>query len=924
MNTASILMNSTKSYFLFVCCLFILSKLGLSQHKTIVAPDDMVVSCGFQFSQKDLTDISSSIFGKVHLDSSQQKKLVSLDIVCRQYCEFNKKTGYPGPVPPSPSEPSASSKACAYFEILFDSLQKNRKYEMVWGSDGYLSNSIEQKYSLEVLDLRICNQGKILRVFSTQGPNQTLLKDTQTIWVVNCHPFYINTLDLCDPNDDVYIPDCDLKTVIYGCNVPNRDTSSFPKIRNDSCNSIGIEFYDSIAVKLAEHYFYVFRNWTITDWCQFDPDEPDSKGKFTITDTTFVVDDIGPKTLIELIECNEADTTEFAMVPIVALASDNCTDENFISNRYLIDLNDDGIGIYNGYDLQVGPLKPLEIGTGKIPLFHDNSFAINPNNPQNASGVYPVGTHKIVFTAVDALNNESRDSAYFVVEKQEPPVVICPQEIMNIPVHLPESVLLDIKTLLSDVVDNCTVYSKLKIYLDGNKDKIQDLISCEDFLDAGNPDTLLKNYKLYVEDASGNLIICPIQVNFIRLNACNLQNKQDYSGRLITQRSKKIEYANLKASNTLHNSILDQKDCNSNFNFSTFSENSGFYLDIQKIEPVTNGVDILDAYLIYKHILGHKTLSNPFDLFAADLQKNKAITAADIHQVIRLILGYPNAAITPENTWTFYNARDTVLISKANLLKDTTITCIGVKAGDLNGDAFTICGEKKDPPIKCINLTYSSLQAEKGKQYRIPITCSNYNSIIGFQSGFRISKAGLVIDTILEGKLKFSGSSLKPFLKIDSTHFNFAFIANSANLFNLAKNDILFELVFTARKDGLFNNYIGLNNQACKTVAYQEDEEALNICVNSIINPTDVLKESTLEIYPNPFSEKLQVRFPKYNYKCNLQIVDLIGREIYSTEINTFANQLLELSGNLFPHKGIYYIKLQSDEERLVKVIVRE
>ena len=898
--------------------------IGTGQQNRIVAPDDLVVSCGFQFTTKDLSDTSNTLFGKLQLDSSQRKKLISLDVVCKQFCETNKKTGYPGPIPPAPSKPPASAKACAYFGALYDSLHKNNLYEMVWGFDGYLANPLDLNYTLEVLDLRFCNQGKILRIFSTQGPNQTLLRDTQTIWVVNCHPFYINTLDLCDPNDDVVIPDCDLKQVIYGCNVPTRDTHSFPKSLKDSCNSIGITYYDSIAVELPEHYFYVLRQWTITDWCQFDPNDPDSKGQFTFTDTTFVVDDQAPIIEIELTECSEADSTKFAQVNILAAATDNCTTADFIRYQYLIDLNNDGTGVYDGYDLKVGPLTLKDIAAAKIPLFHDNPFATNPNNSQIANGRYPIGKHKIVYVTVDGLNNESKDTAYFEVERQEAPEVICPSDVFNIPVHLPQSIVLDIKTLLSSVVDNCTVYSKLKIYLDGQREKIHDLITCDDFLDAGNPDTLIREYKIYVEDAIGNIKICTAQVNFIRLNACDPQNKIVHIGQLMTQNLKPIEQASIMVHSDLQNLILDQKACTSNFEFSTFGANPAFYLSLQKVDAVANGVDVLDAYLIYQHYLGHLTLSNPFNYLAADLHKNKVITSADVLQVLRIILGIIGNSINPENCWVFYNAKDSTQISDANLLKDTNLTCIGVKLGDLSGDALTICSEKNDKPSRCLNLIYPVLQAEKGKQYRVPITCSNYNSIIGFQSGFQLTEAGLILDSILDGKLKLPFSMQKSALELDSAHFNIAFVTITQDLYNIEPNEILFELLITAKKDGLFADYLAPNDLTCKTVAYQEDKEALSICTNSILNGATNIQTSDIELFPNPFSDKLQLRFLQYPNMFNLQIVDVFGRQIYSTKINTNPNQIFEIPGNLFPHKGIFYIKLQSGNQALVKVIVRE
>lgn len=53
---------------------FLLSAQLQSQSPLVIAPPDIVVSCGFQFTENDLLDTSGVLFGQVVLDSSTRKK----------------------------------------------------------------------------------------------------------------------------------------------------------------------------------------------------------------------------------------------------------------------------------------------------------------------------------------------------------------------------------------------------------------------------------------------------------------------------------------------------------------------------------------------------------------------------------------------------------------------------------------------------------------------------------------------------------------------------------------------------------------------------------------------------------------------------------------------------------------------------------
>ncbi|MCC6842915.1 MAG: HYR domain-containing protein, partial [Saprospiraceae bacterium] len=166
---------------------------------TVVAPPNIVVSCWFWFDITKLTDPNDATFGRVVTDLGDRKKVVTKDLVCYKFCERNDYTGYPGYVQTNAVPKPAPNQACEYYYQYFDTAHWDRKYELVWGFDGYVLSGCGNAPTITVNDLRECGQGVIQRIVSTQGPNNINVTAIQTIWFVDCDPFYVDDVTCNDP-----------------------------------------------------------------------------------------------------------------------------------------------------------------------------------------------------------------------------------------------------------------------------------------------------------------------------------------------------------------------------------------------------------------------------------------------------------------------------------------------------------------------------------------------------------------------------------------------------------------------------------------------------------------------------------------------------------------------------------------------------
>lgn len=433
-------------------------------------------------------------------------------------------------------------------------------YQVVWGFDGYVKNPVEMEISISVIDNRSCRQGKILRVFSTPGLNNTEVKDTQIIWILDCDPFYINPLDPCDPNDDIIWPHCGEALTVYQCG-PTPPDSLGPKILKDSCLDLEFTFSDFIRTDNPDYCFTIYRQWMVTDWCQFEPTIDPAFGRWSYEEIIYVIDTLSPENLITGFECQEADSTGFYNISLTISAKDDCTPDHWIYYTYVIDLYNDGSGQYDGYDIKVGPLNTRQINNHDIPAFKDNPYATNDKDPRDASGRYPAGKHKIVFTTEDGCRNKARDSFYFEILPQVPPEFECPDHPFVFRIQSPQTRVFRMKDILIKYEDNCTPYGDLKIFINGDRSLQIDIINCFDFYEAGYPDTLKRMYELWIQNLAGELKICPIEVDYINTGNCDSINKTVFSGQFITHDSKAIEELNLEIVTQLGGTLLFPTNC---------------------------------------------------------------------------------------------------------------------------------------------------------------------------------------------------------------------------------------------------------------------------------------------------------------------------------------------------------------------------
>lgn len=168
----------------------------------------------------------------------------------------------------------------------------------------------------------------------------------------------------------------------------------------------------------------------------------------------------------------------------------------------------------------------------------------------------------------------------------------------------------------------------------------------------------------------------------------------------------------------------------------------------EKNDDPLNGVSTLDAVLIQRHILGIEKLNSAFKLIAADINKDGKITAADLTELRKLILG-TNSAFFNNKSWRFvdkaYRFADATsaqgeafpeIYSINNLNVNMTTDFVAIKTGDVNGNARSnnINNNVESRTSNTFKLLTANQKIETGKEIVVPIKagksrCCIWNSI---------------------------------------------------------------------------------------------------------------------------------------------------------------------------------------------------
>ena len=833
-----------------------------------------------------------------------------------------------GGLPRSYGACGESVVACDTSEVIENTVPRELRL-----SDGVVINGVPQE--APAYDPS-CGSGALRRNFRDCGGG------VQWFIVLPVDPF---------DNSSLLWPD----DVVVDCN--DYDNGE-PEWLQTTCNLVGVTverdtfiFEDNSCMKILNH-------WTVIDWCLYNPGSGSNAGKYFHTQLVKIIDNIDPEIILQDSICLEVyDGCESSDLLLGANGvDDGKCGSNWLSWELSIDL-------YSNWteDYFYSSSEPRSTPAGE-----PNAYYIpKSGNGEDVLIALPDGIpgsktwHRAIWRVYDGCGNISSRMQYFQVTDKKAPTPYC----LNLSTAVMENGQVEIWAVDFDrgSFDNCSADEELLFTFtdivppgrdDSQYDSNADLIwyngtfwyydseetdvqtGAGEYADrddyggeihrwepgirsAGKVFTIddadnngFVEVPVYVWDGCGNRDHCNVMLRLVDNGGGGMAM---VSGRVVTEKSEALENVLTHMTGPLNFNVNDITDNDGRYAFA----NTPFYADYQirgyKNDDYTNGVSTLDLVMMQRHILGQQSLDSPYKIIAADVNNDRQITAVDLIELRKLILGVYDEL--PQNdSWKLIDAKNlptlnspfnySTMISLEDLAADQMDEdFMAIKIGDVNNSAAVRSGSSTNSRTDSAPVTwdFEDRQLEEGELFEISL---NTDGLEGLQFAFRIH--GLELLDVMGMNADMSNV----FIEGSSMRVSISNPGKDSGNTSLT-------LLFQATEAGTLDEKINMGSYL-PSEAYLADGKTIGIQLNNSREKAEILHA---ELAPNPFTEETRLKLVLSKPgPVSLSLVAPDGKMVWNKSyVFDAGNQIVELDANAVNTGGMYLLKIIANNE--VKII---
>ncbi len=840
-----------------------------------------------------------------------------------------------------------------------------------WGLDGWADDNCDVDITVRVRIFDDCtgddlpgvppSQNAVRLIERTflardaQGNSQTAV---QRIWVIDFDPFYIadQTCNNDDPRDGVIWP-CDEDLDFCPQNgIPVNP----PTIFDDNCSLIGVDYDDQVFEFVDGACLKIVRTWTVIDWCQYNSQT--GTGIWTYTqvikvndsEPTFILgcyDEVDPITRSVLDEGITLPANNQALIgednPLASSCSVHYTDTFGLSETCSGEVT---------YDVKVYPFN----GTDFIQVHNERTAVIDSNGYGEAiidtrtSDVLAVrlnglpyndrncvngekDVHRVLITVEDGCGNVNTCSYLIRLEDRKQPTPVC---VGLSSVLMPSSGEITIWAEDFNVssFDDCTPAADLLYSFSGENYEPNQSFDC-DLIEENGSNTFL--IEIWVAD-EGNDMDCNGIITWDERNKdyCTtfivIDDNDDVcpgaaplGGDIMTEGASAVESVNVSLM-TPGGEIMESYVTNDNGKYRFFNPLLDYIIEPKRNDDHDNGVSTLDLVRIQQHLLGLDPFESPYKMIAADANSSESVTAIDLVELRKLILGL-YVELPNSTSWKFVDADfdfadvtnpwpydDIIEVDATNSLHENFVA---VKVGDVNG---TVVANANEKPVdtrsnSALIFTVEDQRVEAGQTFTVPVKAESFEAVLGFQ--LTMGLEGLDLVEIDAGSIDMSSENAGMHKKAVTMSW-FRPTATTAN-------GHLFEFTFTATKAGMISEMISVNSAITKAEAYLEpgdgDIDIHNVRIDFTTGVETAGTEFALyQNAPNPFSQETVIGFDLPEAQsATITVYDIQGKVVEQLK-GDFAKGYneVELRTEQLNGRGVMYYRLDAGQFTATKKMV--
>ncbi|RMD71512.1 MAG: T9SS C-terminal target domain-containing protein, partial [Bacteroidetes bacterium] len=728
-----------------------------------------------------------------------------------------------------------------------------------------------------------CGEGVIARTWTVTDMDGNEVSCIQTITLENTAPY--------DGSGIVWPAD----VTVSGCGADiDPATTGTPQVPpSTACRQLMTGMNDVVLGTTSDACLKVLRTWFVIDWCQYDPNDPDSPGFWSHTQVIKVHDDEPPVLTgcTDRTFCNFKPDCSDIGVDLSVVVTDGCTPDSLVALSWEVDLFADG--------------TTDDAGSG-----------------QNFMNPYPLGNHRITYTATDGCGNSTTCSFYFLIEDCKKPSPVCAS---GVAVELMQDgqVSVPVSMLVADASDNCSAADALVFSFSPDTDDTVRTFACDQL---GS-----QQVQVWATDEAGNQDYCEtIIVVQDNMNACGVPLIA-IGGAIGNEEGEMVEDVVVELSG--NDLFVQTTDATGHYMFADMMAGHDYTVTPGLDADPLNGVTTYDLVLMGRHIQQVQPLGSPYKLIAADVDGSGHISVSDMLELRQLIL-HTVPTFSNNSSWRFvpadYAFPDPAnpfaepfpeVINWNNLDADQMASdFVAIKVGDLNGSAVTnslMAAEDRTEgwtPLRIASTAGPHLP--KGETVEVQWLLDEADELAAAQFTFEWDAGALELLDFEPGNiasmanfgLRWSGEG----------RITASWDAPSAPA---REGGVLARLTFRARRDVALADACRLSDALTPSRAWRPDGTPLAL----VLDTGDEGAAVAVGSVPNPFAGQTRIYCQlAQNEDVRLTLADLSGRVLwqYAGRLGPGRHEW-RLDGQTVPAAGVYLLRLETDGATVVRKLVR-
>lgn len=677
--------------------------------------------------------------------------------------------------------------------------------------------------------------------------------------------------------------------------------------------------------------FKILKAWTVINWCTYDPDSSDPDGIWTDTQVIKVLDDVKPvfescdDVVLSVDDHADSDNDGIICENNSVMLTQTAFDEGVCSTNNLswtIQIDIDGNWtIDHEFSSDLASSDPYYVAPtvsgGEVKVTIPGSIEGSMTN------------HRVIWRVTDGCGNFSACTSYFMVVDDTPPTPYC----QNISTAFMQNGSVAIWACDFDLgsYDNCTAIDDLRFtFSDTHPDSDPNYITslkcssftfdCDDLPSgpqAGSPIPV----EMYVWDEKDNYSYCTVYLNILdNNNSCG--NTPDgaarmIAGNIVTPEGEDIMDVQVNLMSALPQfPVYDMTDNDGHYAFSNILSNNSYVLEGEKNDDYKNGVSTVDIILIQRHLLNIAPFTSPYSMIAADANSDEKISARDMIDIRKLILG-ATTEFPESDSWVFFDQSQALnmpnpwpldrILDIQNLQADMMAEdFVGVKVGDVNSSVVlnNTSGDSADfRSAEDLVLSFDNADILAGEQFTVDLSTS-VEDLFGLQ--MTLGHTGLSLVEITSDVYDVNDYN---YVTSESGLTSLSF--NTTDAISLDK-DVLLTVTFEAESNMKLADALTVDYNSINSEAYTGAE----LLISEVVLQSSENGFALLQNRPNPFSQSTDVSFvlPEAG-TATLTVFDITGKVSHTVTRQYEAGLNAEtISRDMLSGSGIWFYRLDSGD----------